>query len=497
MAPRERPTLDRQPHARPTEARPTPRLEVVVPVHNEERALRASVERLCRRLDEDIPVPFRVTIVDNASTDRTADIARSLERDVACVRYLHLDEPGRGRALRAAWSASDADVVAYMDVDLSTDLVHLPALIAPLLAGRADLAIGSRLAPGAQVTRGLKRELISRCYNALLGVVLGAGFSDAQCGFKAGRRDAIRALLPSVESEGWFFDTELLYLAQRNAFSIHEVPVRWVDDPDSRVRIVRTIVEDLKGIARLHRRTREGGDRIGVAAVPACPRSGDGARRFSRSAASVGPAGEVWAERRGRRGRAIRTRLRTCAGWRRTTGATAIVPRAMAARYAWYGRRDAPSPPRDRGALRHRGAGLRIVHGQAGAPLGVADDRRAKLRIRRQFGVISCLAEQGDEAPTLVGRDGEPDVAAEHVLVAAARPGVIGGTAHDLAPPRRRVAPMLLGDNAAEHRAQQVVTLDQVVEDVEPTLERHTFAAPRIDRRRRRRAGIHDHTIVS
>jgi glycosyltransferase involved in cell wall biosynthesis len=255
------------------EARSAPRLEVVIPAYNEERALRGSVERLCRCLVDGLGVPFQVTIVDNASTDRTADVARSLERDVACVRYLHIEQKGRGRALRAAWSASNAEVVAYMDVDLSTDLVHLPALIAPLLAERADIAIGSRLAPGAQVTRGLKREVISRCYNALLGFVLGAGFSDAQCGFKAARRDAVRALLPMVESEGWFFDTELLYLAQRNAFSIHEVPVRWVDDTDSRVRIVRTIVEDLKGIARLHRRTREGRDRIGAAAVPTIARA--------------------------------------------------------------------------------------------------------------------------------------------------------------------------------------------------------------------------------
>jgi glycosyltransferase involved in cell wall biosynthesis len=238
-------------------------LEVVIPVHNEERVLRESVSRLHRRLVVACEVPFRVTIAYNASSDRTAEIARSLAHELGSVQYLRIEEKGRGRALRAAWSTSDADVLAYMDVDLSTDLAHLPALFEPLLAGRADLVVGSRLAPGAEVTRGLKRELISRGYNALLGIVLGAGFSDAQCGFKAVRREVIRVLLPLIEDEGWFFDTELLYLAQRNGFSIRELPVRWVDDSDSRVDIARTVIDDLKGIARLRNRSYDGRGRSG------------------------------------------------------------------------------------------------------------------------------------------------------------------------------------------------------------------------------------------
>jgi glycosyltransferase involved in cell wall biosynthesis len=161
-------TLARTPPAQRTAVPSAPRLDVVIPVYNEERALRDSVDRLCRRLVADLDVPFQVTIVDNASTDRTAEIARSLAREVACVRYLRVEQVGRGRALRAAWSESNAEVLAYMHVDLSTDLVHLPALLDPPLAEKADIAIGSRLAPGAQVVRGLKREVISRSYNALL-----------------------------------------------------------------------------------------------------------------------------------------------------------------------------------------------------------------------------------------------------------------------------------------------------------------------------------------
>jgi glycosyltransferase involved in cell wall biosynthesis len=252
-------TAPRQPAKRSGIASSTG-LEIVVPVYNEERMLRDSVSRLHRRLIVACDVPFRVTIADSASSDGTAEIAQLLASELRSVHYLRIDQKGRGRALRAAWSISDADVMAYMDVDLSTDLAHLPALFEPLLAGRADLVVGSRLAPGAEVTRGLKRELLSRGYNALLGTVLGAGFSDAQCGFKAVRREVIRVLLPLIEDEGWFFDTELLYLAQRNGFSIREIPVRWIDDNDSRVDIARTVIADLKGIARLRRRTYPGCD---------------------------------------------------------------------------------------------------------------------------------------------------------------------------------------------------------------------------------------------
>jgi glycosyltransferase involved in cell wall biosynthesis len=228
-----------------------PDLDIVVPVYNEAGVLERNVRTLCAYIGERCDFSFRVTIADNASTDETLGIANRLSAELPEVDVLHLGEKGRGRALRAAWSRSDARVVAYTDVDLSTDLSALADLVEPLLEGRADLAIGSRLAPGASVTRGVKREVISRTYNILLRSLLEVGFSDAQCGFKAGRREVVAELLPLVENERWFFDTELLYVAQRKRFSIHEVPVAWVDDPDSRVAILQTVGEDLRGIARL------------------------------------------------------------------------------------------------------------------------------------------------------------------------------------------------------------------------------------------------------
>ena len=226
-------------------------VDVVVPVRNEERDLVPSIQRLVTYLRESFPFTARVTIADNGSSDTTWAVATGLGRELAEVRAVHMDLPGRGRALRAIWSESDAEVLAYMDVDLSTDLNALLPLVAPLLSGHSDLAIGTRLARGSRVIRGPKRELISRSYNVLLRTLMGARFSDAQCGFKAIRRDQARALLPLTQDTGWFFDTELLVLAERAGLRIHEVPVDWIDDLDSRVDIVGTALADLRGMARL------------------------------------------------------------------------------------------------------------------------------------------------------------------------------------------------------------------------------------------------------
>jgi glycosyltransferase involved in cell wall biosynthesis len=228
-----------------------PAVDIVIPVRDEEGGLDRSVRRLLGHLRSGFPFTARVTIADNGSADRTWAIAAALEREFTEVRAVRLEEPGRGRALRALWAASDADVLAYMDVDLSTDLNALLPLVAPLLSGHSDLAIGTRLARGARVVRGPRREVISRCYNVLLHATLGARFSDAQCGFKAIRADQARRLLPLTQDTGWFFDTELLVLAQRAGLRIHEVPVDWVDDSDSRVDILATALADLRGITRM------------------------------------------------------------------------------------------------------------------------------------------------------------------------------------------------------------------------------------------------------
>jgi hypothetical protein len=309
-----------------------PALDVVIPVHNEEAGLESCVERLYTYLGTHVPYRFRITIADNASTDGTLAIAHRLAERFGEVTAVHLAEKGRGQALRQVWSTSDATVLAYMDADLSTDLTALLPLVAPLLSGHSELAIGSRLAHGSRVVRGPKRELISRCYNLILRGTLAAGFSDAQCGFKAIRRDVATRLLPLVEDTGWFFDTELLVLAERAGLRIHEVPVDWVDDPDSRVDIVATALADLRGIVRVGRALASGalplgdlrselgvaeGDLEGAAGyLEAARRSGHpqasatardpaGARELDAARCRRNPNDRPWAARRstGRRSR--------------------------------------------------------------------------------------------------------------------------------------------------------------------------------------------------
>jgi len=254
----------------------TPLVNVTLPVFNEAAQLVGNVRRVAAFLATQPQYRWEIIIADNGSTDRTFELAESVAGETEArfrmpdtrwppsepapgaevppsitIRILHWDQPGRGRALQGAWLASEAEVLSYMDIDLSTDLAHLPELISAVLLDRADIAIGSRLATGSRTTRGWKRELLSRGYNRLLRDTLGLRVRDAQCGFKAISRAAARALLRQICDPGFFFDTELLVLAQRHRWRIVEVPVRWVDDPDTRVRLARTIWADLKGVWRM------------------------------------------------------------------------------------------------------------------------------------------------------------------------------------------------------------------------------------------------------
>lgn len=227
-------------------------VDVIVPVFNEAAVLERSIERLVEHLTCNFPYTFKITIADNGSTDATWEIAQDLATRFRVVRAKHFDRKGRGYALRASWTMSNARVVAYMDVDLSTDLRAFTPLVAPLLSGHSDVAIGTRLDRLSHVTRGMRREVISRSYNFLLHRLLRVRFTDAQCGFKALTRIAARELLPIIEDNEWFFDTELLVLAERAGLRIYEIPVDWIDDPDSRVEIVRTAASDIRGIMRVH-----------------------------------------------------------------------------------------------------------------------------------------------------------------------------------------------------------------------------------------------------
>jgi glycosyltransferase involved in cell wall biosynthesis len=251
-----------------------PLVELVVPIYNEQATLEVSIRRLHAFAAAELWMPWRITIADNASTDKSPEIGRRLAGDLDAVNYLRLDRKGHGLALREAWSRSRAAIVVYMDADLSTDLAALAPLMAPLLSGHSAVAIGSRLARGAVVARGSKRDLISRCYNLILRTALRVRFSDAQCGFKAIRADVAAHLLPLVSDDSWFFDTELLVLAERAGLRIYEIPVDWVEDPGSSVDIMATALADLRGVARMRRQLKRGrlARRLAmIAAVPLTP----------------------------------------------------------------------------------------------------------------------------------------------------------------------------------------------------------------------------------
>ena len=239
--------------ANPTVAPGTKTLDVFIPVYNEEHDLRPSVTKLREFLKVNCPYKWRIVVANNASIDKTLDIAKQLKAEFPGeVDYIHLDQKGRGRALRKAWTESSADVACYMDVDLSTNLKHLVEMVDPLFKGEYQIGIGNRLMRGSRVKRQFKREVISRIYNIIVKVMFpNRRFSDAQCGFKAITCMAAKDLLPNIQDNRWFFDSELLLRAEQQGYKVWEVPVEWVEDLDTRVKIASTAIEDLKGLWRV------------------------------------------------------------------------------------------------------------------------------------------------------------------------------------------------------------------------------------------------------
>lgn len=224
---------------------------ITIPVLNEEKELEKNVRVLADFLRKNLKYAWEIEIADNGSVDKTQEIGKRMaENSNNTIKYLRLEERGRGRALKRSWLKSDADIVSYMDVDLSTNLKAFPPLVDKIVNG-ADVAIGSRLLKNSQTTRQIKREILSRGYNLLIKILFWNNFSDAQCGFKAITKKVAATLLPKIENNEWFFDSELLLLAERNNFKIAEVPVEWVEDLDSRVNILKTVAEDIRGLIRV------------------------------------------------------------------------------------------------------------------------------------------------------------------------------------------------------------------------------------------------------
>jgi glycosyltransferase involved in cell wall biosynthesis len=229
-------------------------VDIVIPVYNEEHVLAESLATLRKFLAQGFAHQYRIVVADNASTDETLALAQRLASKHRDVASLHIPQKGRGRALRTAWLTSPADILSYMDVDLSTDLAAFPPLIEAIAGEGYDIAIGSRLARGADIQRSLRREAISRSYNVMIKALFFTRFSDAQCGFKAASRRAVQELVPLIENNEWFFDTELLILAAKAGYRLKEIPVHWLEDPDTRVNVPKTVWEDVRGLLRLRLR---------------------------------------------------------------------------------------------------------------------------------------------------------------------------------------------------------------------------------------------------
>ncbi|HEX9641146.1 MAG TPA: dolichyl-phosphate beta-glucosyltransferase [Candidatus Krumholzibacteria bacterium] len=227
-------------------------LDIVLPVYNEAHVLAASIERLRAYLQENaFPYSWRIVVADNASTDSTLDVANELAQRYDDVAVVHLAQKGRGRALKKAWLESDADASCYMDIDLSTHLDGLLPLAKAVLEEGCDVATGSRMTRGSQITRSLRREITSRGLIFLIKVAFLSRLSDTQCGFKAISKAAAQELLPRVENNEWFFDTELLLLAEKGGYRVKDIPIRWLEDTDSRVNVRKTVLEDLQGLVRM------------------------------------------------------------------------------------------------------------------------------------------------------------------------------------------------------------------------------------------------------
>jgi glycosyltransferase involved in cell wall biosynthesis len=227
------------------------KVDVVIPVLNEAHVLAKSVSTVWEFLRDNLKYRWKIIIVDNGSTDGTSDVAGKLTEKFRDVELICLDVKGRGRALREAWQRSSADVVLYTDVDLSTELAALPKLVDALVLEGYDISTGTRLARGANTKRCFKRELTSRAYNLIVKCILLTKFSDAQCGFKAVTRDVVKTIVPQVKDQGWFFDTELMVLAEKQGRRIKDIPVTWIEDDDSRVKIIQTAFQNIKGLLRL------------------------------------------------------------------------------------------------------------------------------------------------------------------------------------------------------------------------------------------------------
>jgi glycosyltransferase involved in cell wall biosynthesis len=233
------------------------RFDIALPVYNEEATLKFQV----RRLDDYLNTlnfdehEFRILISDNGSLDQTKQVAEILANEIQRVSLIVVGEKGVGLALRKAWENSDADVVGYMDLDLSTDITHLNEVIAIFTQDNCDVLNASRLLPLSEVSNRKKiRSLTSRGLNILIRSIFKTNLSDAMCGFKFVKRSTLESAIKcGATSNGWFFVAQLLLVAEMTGLRVREIPISWVDDGNSKVKIVQLIKQYIFEIFKLRK----------------------------------------------------------------------------------------------------------------------------------------------------------------------------------------------------------------------------------------------------
>lgn len=217
-----------------------PEVSVVLPAYNESELIVDSVEKV-RNVLLELGWTFEIIIAENGSTDGSDIISKMLSEEYEEVKHLHT-EKGRGNALRAAFKKAEGDVIMYMDMDLSTDLRYIEVIVNSILDGY-DVVTGSRLLPESVVVgRISKREITSRAYNFLVRLILGSKLMDHQCGFKAYNKESLRVIIDDVKDNDWSFDTEILVKSQKKGFKVTEIPVYWVDNTDTSVKLLKDIL---------------------------------------------------------------------------------------------------------------------------------------------------------------------------------------------------------------------------------------------------------------
>ncbi len=227
-------------------------VEIIIPVLNEEEILEENVTMLHRFLSKKCVIPWQITIFSNGSTDKTVEIGTRLSKRFSRVNFRHIPEKGKAKTYKLAWPSSKASIVGFMDADMSTELDAFPKCMDAIMNNKADIVIGDRLSSDAMIERSLKREILSRGYNTLLrSLFLRTHIVDAHCGFKFLKKSVACALLPHIKDECWFFDTELLMLAEQTGHRIEQVPVLWIERKASKVKIMRVMTDYVFNLVKL------------------------------------------------------------------------------------------------------------------------------------------------------------------------------------------------------------------------------------------------------